>query len=151
MTVNDLKCGLFGYRKDSVYRYVVSLEEQGAARLREKEEQLAQAEERSSARIRALEEELERVREENEKLLAQQKRTAAALSEAREYADKIDKLIEDVIRTEDEKPEMIRDVAEKQPQEQSDGAEEGLAPEGQEDSPASLMDLYSRVRAEEEA
>ena len=58
MRLEELQTGLFGYRKYSVYRLIVSMEEKFSAELLEKDAQNARAMEEAQAKISALEEEL---------------------------------------------------------------------------------------------
>ncbi len=113
MELSELKKSVWGYNKDSVCRYLVSLEEEMSAKLEEKDREAARTEERLRARIAELEKSLEESRkellqmtetpktreketdtkeEEFEKILAE--REQYAMQEIRAYADEQTKKVE---------------------------------------------------------
>lgn len=68
MKMDELKRGFWGYKKDSVYRYIVSMEEDASARVAEKEARLEKLEAESKQQIAGLESALSALREENASL-----------------------------------------------------------------------------------
>ena len=66
--MGELKRGFWGYKKDSVYRYIVSMEEDASARVAEKEARLEKLEAESKQQIAGLESALSALREENASL-----------------------------------------------------------------------------------
>lgn len=66
MDMEQLKVGLFGYQKDSVYMLVASMEEAFSAKLMEKDAQNVKVLEEAQAKIAALEEELRALRSERQ-------------------------------------------------------------------------------------
>ena len=51
MQLNELKKGFWGYKKESVYRYIVAIEESTSEKLAEKDAKLTQLEEQSQKKI----------------------------------------------------------------------------------------------------
>ena len=60
--MGELKRGFWGYKKDSVYRYIVSMEEDASARVAEKEARLEKLEAESKQQIAGLESALSALR-----------------------------------------------------------------------------------------
>lgn len=100
MRMDELKRGLWGYRKDSVYHYVVSLEEKASQRLAEKEariekltaeykQQLTELESESKRQLAELEATLKALREENAALRENQAAVFTTMLEAQKYADQL--------------------------------------------------------------
>ena len=90
MKMEELKTGLFGYRKDGVYRLVASMEESFSSKLMEKDAQSARAMEEAKAKIASLEAELETLRQERQARQDQQGLIARAMLEAQAYARKLE-------------------------------------------------------------
>ena len=55
MRLDELKKGLWGYKKEGVYRYIMNLEEESSQKLAEKDEKMAQQEAQAQSRIGELE------------------------------------------------------------------------------------------------
>lgn len=100
MRMDELKRGLWGYKKDSVYHYIVSMEEKASARLAEKEarltelekeaaQQLAELERKSQQQITELETTVKALREENAALRENQASVFATMLEAQKYAEQL--------------------------------------------------------------
>lgn len=89
MKMDELKRGFWGYKKDSVYRYIVSLEEDASARVAEKEARLEKLEAESKQRIESLESALSALREENASLRNNQAVVFSTLMEAQKHAEHI--------------------------------------------------------------
>ena len=89
MKLEELKTGLFGYQKNSVYRLVTSMEEIFSAKLMEKDAQNAKAMEEAQAKIATLEEELRTLRSEYLTQCNQQSLISNTLIEAQAYAQKL--------------------------------------------------------------
>ena len=68
MRMDELEKGFWGYKKESVYNYIVSMEERTSQKLAEKDEELSQLENDSQQRITELESSLEAAQEEIERL-----------------------------------------------------------------------------------
>lgn len=64
MRMNELKTGILGYKKESVYNYIVSLEEEAARKMAQRDLEAEQAKQEYEKRVAELEKELETVREE---------------------------------------------------------------------------------------
>lgn len=100
MRMDELKRGFWGYKKDSVYRYIVSMEEKASKQLAEKEEKLGQLEAEMKQKIAELEGEgkkqvaeleatLAALREENAALRENQAAVFHTMMEAQKYADQL--------------------------------------------------------------
>ena len=89
MRLDELKKGLWGYKKEGVYRYIMNLEEESSQKLAEKDEKMAQQEAQAQSRIGELERTVEALREENTSLKANQSAVFATLLEAQRYAERL--------------------------------------------------------------
>lgn len=89
MTLSELKTGLFGYKKASVYQYITSLEEQFSAKLVEKDAAMKQAAEQYQEKIQRLEEEVERLRKQCDIQREEQSVISGAILQAQRYAQEI--------------------------------------------------------------
>ena len=87
MELEKLKKGFFGYKKESVYQYIASVEEEFSSKLMEKDEQLKKNEELYLSRIHILEEELKDIKRQYEKQKGEQSVFAATLIEAKRFAE----------------------------------------------------------------
>ncbi len=104
MRLDELKKGFWGYQRESVYRYVVSLEEEASKKLAETEAQSAQ-------KILELEKALKEAQEENAVLRESQMAVSAALLQAQVYAAQMQ---DETVRQEKEaRAEIKRSVDEK--------------------------------------
>lgn len=86
MQLDELRKGFWGYKKESVYRYVVAIEESTSEKLAEKDAKLAQLEEQSQKKILDLEAAVEALREENAALKEHQVMAFSTLLEAQRHA-----------------------------------------------------------------
>ena len=86
MQLNELKKGFWGYKKESVYRYVVAIEESTSEKLAEKDAKLTQLEEQSQKKILELEATVDALREENAALKEHQVMAFSTLMEAQRHA-----------------------------------------------------------------
>lgn len=86
MRLDEIKKGFWGYKKESVCRYIAELEAEALAK---KNDEIRQIEEVASRRIAELEESLRAAREENEAMRAEQACIADALIQAQKYAQQI--------------------------------------------------------------
>lgn len=91
MEIEELKTGLFGYQKASVYMLVSSMEEEFSAKLLEKDTQHAKLLKEAQAKIAALEEELQTLRTEQQSQSHQQSLISQTLLDAQAYAQKLRK------------------------------------------------------------
>lgn len=89
MRMEELQTGFFGYRKESVYRLIASMEESFSEKLMEKDTQSAQALQEAKLRIAELEAELRAVREEHQSNRKSQEMISDALLDAQAYAQKL--------------------------------------------------------------
>ena len=87
MRLEELKKGLWGYRKEGVFRFITELDESCSQKLREREERAAQSEQRAQERIQALEQENRALKEELDGLRSQRDEISAAILEARASAE----------------------------------------------------------------
>jgi len=87
--MNELKQGLWGYRKDSVYQYIVLLEEEASKRVAEKDARIDRLEAESRRQLAELETALASLREENQTLRDNQERVFFTMLEAQKYADQL--------------------------------------------------------------
>ena len=108
MELDGLKKRVWGYSKDSVYRYIVSLEEDMSAKLEEKDREAARMEERLCAKIAELEKRLEESQEE----LRQLKETEKA--KETEALTKEEELEKTLAERERDAIEAIRSYADEQ-------------------------------------
>ena len=86
MQLNELKKGFWGYKKESVYRYIVAIEESTSEKLAEKDAKLTQLEEQSQKKILELEATVDALREENAALKEHQVMAFSTLLEAQRHA-----------------------------------------------------------------
>jgi cell division septum initiation protein DivIVA len=84
MLLSELKKGLFGYNKESVYRYVMKLNEKYEQRIQEKEEL-------HKKEIMELKQRIIELEMENEELKSVQKAISMTIVEARNFASQIKK------------------------------------------------------------
>ena len=89
MRMEELQVGFWGYRKDSVYQLIASMEENFSSRLMEKDAQHNAAMQDAQARIAELEAELRAAREENLSNRESQDMIVDALLDAQSYARKL--------------------------------------------------------------
>ena len=89
MRLDELKRGLWGYKKDSVYHYIVSVEEKASARLAEKDARLEKMEEDAKRQVSELEAAIKVLREENAALRENQATVFSTMLEAQKYADQL--------------------------------------------------------------
>jgi len=98
--MDELKRGFWGYRRDSVYRYIVLLEEEASKRVAEKEARIDRLEAESQRQIAELEREHKRkmadleavtaaLREENRVLRDNQELVFSTMLEAQKYAGQL--------------------------------------------------------------
>lgn len=87
MKLDQLKKGLWGYQKASVYEYITMAEEEFSTKLAEKDAQHQKSEKQYQARIDALEQELRTVKEQLEQQRNEKLAIASTLVEATQYAD----------------------------------------------------------------
>lgn len=98
--MDELQRGFWGYKKDSVYRYIVSMEEKASKQLAEKDARLAQLEADMKQQIAELEGEGKKqlaeleatvaaLREENAALRENQVVVFHTMMEAQKYADRL--------------------------------------------------------------
>lgn len=86
MQIQEMKKGLFGYKKESVYQYVSALNEEFSQKLIEKDEKNEVLVKELRERTQALEAELERVKRESEDLRKKQLAVSDSIIDARDYA-----------------------------------------------------------------
>lgn len=108
MRMENLKQGLWGYRKEDVYRCIVSMEEEFSQRLLEKDAQSAKMEEGLRVRIRELETELAQVRQECEVQQRAQTAISDALLNAQTYAQQLRE--ETALREQDARQRIDREA-----------------------------------------
>lgn len=87
MRLEELKKGLWGYKKDAVFQYISQQEEQFTQKMAEKDAQLEQTSRQDWARIQDLEQENRALREELTRLRAQQDQISQAILDARASAE----------------------------------------------------------------
>ena len=87
MRLEELKKGLWGYKKDSVFQYISQQEEQFTQKMAEKDAQLEQTSRQDRARIQDLEQENRTLKEELIRLRAQQDQISQAILDARSSAE----------------------------------------------------------------
>ena len=91
MRLEELKRGLWGYKKDAVFQYITEQEEAFSQKLMEKEVQAQQADQQAQARIQSLERENRELREELGLLRERQDQIAQAILDARASAEALKK------------------------------------------------------------
>lgn len=89
MRMDELKRGLWGYKKDSVYHYIVSMEEKASARMAEKDARLEQLEGDTKRQVAELEATIKTLREENAALRQDQATVFSTMLEAQKYAEQL--------------------------------------------------------------
>ena len=89
MRMEELKRGFWGYRKESVYRCIASMEEEFSRRLLEKDAKAAQAEEQLQWRIAELEEELRSLQAERDARRREEASISDTLLKAQAYAERL--------------------------------------------------------------
>lgn len=89
MRMDELKRGLWGYKKNSVYHYIVSVEEKASARLAEKDARLEKIEEDAKRQVSELEATIKALREENASLRENQAAVFSTMLEAQKYANQL--------------------------------------------------------------
>ena len=87
MRLEELKKGLWGYRKDAVFQYITQQEEQFTQKMAEKDAQMEQTSQRDRSRIQELERENRALKEELTRLRGQQDQISQAILDARSSAD----------------------------------------------------------------
>ena len=87
MRLDELKKGFWGYQKESVYRYIASLEEETSKKLEEKDVQLKKVEGEIRQRLSELENALGEAQKENEAMRENQMVISATLLEAQRFAE----------------------------------------------------------------
>lgn len=87
MRLEELKKGLWGYKKDAVFQYISQQEEQFTQKMAEKDAQLEQTSRQDRARIQDLEQENRTLKEELARLRAQQDQISQAILDARSSAE----------------------------------------------------------------
>ena len=87
MRLEELKKGLWGYRKDAVFQYISQQEEQFTQKMAEKDAQLDRMRQQDQARIQELEQENRALKEELTRLRAQQDQISQAILDARSSAE----------------------------------------------------------------
>ena len=85
MKLDELKKGLWGYQKASVYAYISMTEEQFSAKLAETESQYKEGERQYQTRIEELERELAAVRKQLDQQQSEKLEIATTLIEATQY------------------------------------------------------------------
>ncbi len=89
MELEMLKKGFFGYKKESVYQYIASVEDEFSTKLLEKDEQIKKNEEMYLERIHKLEEELENTKQRLETQQNDKTIIASAILDAKRFAEKL--------------------------------------------------------------
>lgn len=95
MKSQNLRIGLFGFQKTSVFQYISAIEEEFSAKLMEKDAQTKKNDEQHLLRIRQLEEELSDVKEQFEKQKDEQMMIVNTLLDAQRYAESLKKETEE--------------------------------------------------------
>ena len=114
MKSENLRIGLFGFQKASVFQYISAIEEEFSAKLMEKDAQTRKNDEQYLLRIRQLEEELSDVKEQFEKQKNEQMTIANTLLDAQLYAEFLKKETEEKER---EEQQRLDDLVEKKQRE----------------------------------
>lgn len=102
MNLDQLKTGLWGYKKSSVYAYITNLEEEFFAKLSEKDSQQKKSEEQYQARIADLEQELRSVREQLAQQQSEKMEIASTLVAATQYGETLRKEAQEKVQEERE-------------------------------------------------
>ena len=89
MRIEELKKGFWGYKKESVLRYIAGQEETFSQKLLEKDAQAEQSDQKAQERIQALERENQSRRADLARLREQQDQIAGAILDARASAEAI--------------------------------------------------------------
>ena len=108
MKLEDMKKGFWGYKKESVYRYISAMEEEFSRRLLEKDSQMIQSSEQLQQKIKDLEEEIQRLRQENAEKMKNHLMISDTLVDAQEYASYMKKESQ---KQEEEAQRKIREKA----------------------------------------
>ena len=87
MRLEELKKGLWGYRKDAVFQYIAQQEEQFTQKMTEKDAQMEQRSQQDRSHIQELEQENRTLKEELSRLRAQQDQISQAILDARSSAE----------------------------------------------------------------
>ena len=87
MRLEELKKGLWGYRKDAVFQYITQQEEQFTQKMAEKDAQMEQRSRQDRSHIQELEQENRTLKEELSRLRAQQDQISQAILDARSSAE----------------------------------------------------------------
>ena len=87
MRLEELKKGLWGYKRDAVFQYISQQEEQFTQKMVEKDAQLEQTSRQDRTRIQDLEQENRTLKEELTRLRAQQDQISQAILDARSSAE----------------------------------------------------------------
>ena len=114
MKSENLRIGLFGFQKSSVFQYISAIEEEFSTKLMEKDAQTQKNDEQLLLRIRQLEEELSDVKEQFEKQKNEQMMVANTLLDAQRYAESLKKETEERER---EAQQRLDNLARKKQQE----------------------------------
>jgi predicted nucleic acid-binding Zn-ribbon protein len=102
MKLDQLKKGLWGFQKASVYAYITMAEEEFSAKLAEKDSRLEASEEQYRGRVEALEQELRTVKEALEQQRSEKMEIASTLLAATQYAETLRREAEETARKERE-------------------------------------------------
>lgn len=89
MRLEELKRGLWGYKKDEVIQYLSQQEELFAQKMAEKDAQLEQMNRQAQSRIQDLEQENRALKEELTRLRIQQDQISQAILDARSSAERL--------------------------------------------------------------
>ena len=89
MRLEELKKGLWGYKKDEVIQYLSQQEELFAQKMAEKDAQLEQMNRQAQSRIQDLEQENRALKEELTRLRVQQDQISQAILDARSSAERL--------------------------------------------------------------
>ena len=100
MKLDQLKKGLWGYQKASVYAYITMAEEEFSAKLAEKDSRHEASEEQYRSRIDALEQELRTVKEQLEQQRSEKLEIASTLLAATQYAETLRREAEETAQKE---------------------------------------------------
>lgn len=111
MELDKLQKGFFGYKKASVYEYLVSLEEEFSVKLMEKDQQMKKNEEQFLSRIGQMEEELKELRKKYDSQYKEQSMIADTLVEAKRFAEQMKK--ESTVKEEEARAQFEEQLQEK--------------------------------------
>ena len=87
MRLEELRKGLWGYKKDAVFQYISQQEEQFTQKMAERDAQLERMSRQDRSRIQELEQENRALKEELTRLRAQQDQISQAILDARSSAE----------------------------------------------------------------